>query len=103
MLGIYLITDFLFVVFSLIFPFVHWDFYFYTAYPIFGINKMLNYPNWLGFLFVGLFDFLIFHIFFRKKIKIYAYYLLCAFSSFVFAFLIYFIFYDRVILKSMLP
>lgn len=103
LLGIYLITDFLYPIFCLALPLIHWDFYFFTAYPLLGISSAFSLSIWVVFLLVASFDMTLYAFMFEKSIKRYGYYLLCALSSFTISFLLYYLYFGRIFYKSMFP
>ena len=85
--GVYLVTGILHVILSVLFSFVEWDSYFFSAFPIFRLRKMTGYPTWWFMLAETLFFLGLFSVLNKVKLKEHLFH----FGFVPFSFLLYFL------------
>lgn len=84
--GVYLVTDLLFVLLSVAFPNILWAAYFYSSFPTLKYCAMMGYPAWIVMLPICVLLLLVFCLLAKRSLKdVYRYFLYVPVS-----FLIYF-------------
>lgn len=95
-IGSYIMMDFLIVVLSFLLPSILWETYFSSANPVLGLKKMWGPPIWLYFIGTGSICFLVYHFFFRQKLRDYSKIFINNTVSFALVFGIYCLYFGRI-------